>query len=131
VAPPTKAAKPALAAVGGATALTRAEPPRSGEVSSATLVAAPEAGSPPAESSSTGGPPVLVLVLIALVLAYVCARLGFHLWRRRRKRLLAEDFRRQDEEWEAALRQIELSQTIAASNGNGESMQSVKVWADF
>lgn len=108
--PPVSTHKPTgIAALGAATRLTAPESPRSVDVSSAPPVAA--APLTYTGDQATSGPnalQLLALVGIGLTLVYAGGRLGLHLWRRRRQQ---EVFSRQDQEWEAALRQIQRTRT--------------------
>jgi hypothetical protein len=125
---PVRTEKPTVGAVATATLLSRPDPPRDDAAGfgPSTVV------SPVAQPSDQGGSGADALLwLAALVLAYAGWRLAVYLRLRLAKRRLQEECRRQDEEWEATMRQIQLSQVGQVPKADGGQPRRLKVAPDL
>jgi hypothetical protein len=116
--PPT--GKAVRVAVSAAAPVALPESPQSEGVDSVLpATAAPFADSGDRGASSSYVLPVLLLFALGLILGFACIRLG----RRRRRRQLEALWRRQDAEWEAALRRgrVKPQPALGVSRENRDS----------
>jgi hypothetical protein len=105
------------------------ESPKGGEISSALPAAAAPFTSPPGQAASNSD---ALTLLVVLVVGLILVNVGVRLWRSRRERRRLEAFwNRQDAEWEAVVRRVDLEHAPGASKPSPERVQRAEVGADF
>jgi hypothetical protein len=108
-----------------ATPVSPSESPQGGSIGSAPLAAAAPFTNPRDQvASNFDALPLLVGIVLGLILVYA----GVRRWRRRQLEAL---WRRQDAEWEAVVRRVELERAPGASKPSPERLRRVEVGSDF